>query len=256
MSSVAPKILQALVAVQIVACSTMVAAERQTIQVEDQSATGSPLAISGTVSFSETVNRDRPAWATAREDTLTYAYGEDITATNISSQPIVAEVISIKFSLPHGEMWTHSVQSDYFFKADLLAPGETLSIVEPLGDDRTVIPLRSHETMDPHVEARVLYAQLADGSGFGDEEYGKKIVSLRERAWEMLRRLDQIYRTQGPEQLMEALKQPLERHDAVHLIPEGLLSVANQSGSAGPEEMIQRKLTAATSHQKEMIKTR
>jgi hypothetical protein len=93
-------------------------------------------------------------------------------------------------------------------------------------------------------------------SGFGDEEYGKKIVSLRERAWEMLRRLDHIYRTQGPEQLMEALKQPLERHDALHLIPEGLLSVANQSGSAGAEEMIQRKLTAATSHQKEMIKTR
>ncbi len=256
MPSATPKILLTLVAVQIVACSTMVAAERQTIAVEDQSATGSPLAISGTVSSSETVNRDRPAWATDREDTLTFAYGEDITATNISSQPIVAVVLSIKYSLPHGERWTRSVQSDYFFKPDMLAPRDTLSIVEPLGDDRTVISPRSPETIEPHVEARVLYAQLADGSGFGDEEYGKKIVSLRERAWEMLRRLDQIYRTQGPEQLMEALRQPLERYDTVHLVPEGLLSVANQSGSAGAEEMIQRKLTAATSHQKEMIKTR
>jgi hypothetical protein len=255
MPSVTPKILQALVAVQIVACSTMVAAERQTIAVEDQSAAGVPLAISGTVSFLETLNRDRPAWATAQEDTLTYSYGENITAKNISSQPIMAVVLSIKFSLPHGEMSRHSVQSDYFFKPGLLAPGETLSIVEPLGDGRTVIPLRSHETIEPHVEARVLYAQLADGSGFGDEEYGKKIVSLRERMWEMLRRFDQIYRTRGPEQLMEALKQPLERSDAVHLIPEALLAVANQSGSAGAEETIQRKLTAATSHQ-EMIKTR
>jgi len=167
----------------------------------------------------------------------------------------MAVVLSIKFSLPHGEMWTHSVQSDYFFKPDLLAPGDKLSIVEPLGDSRSVIPLRSHETIEPHVEARVLYAQLADGSGFGDEEYGKKILSLRQRSWEMLHRFDQIYRRQGPEQLMEVLRQPLERHDAVHLVPETLLSVANQSGPAGAEETIQRKLAAATRHQ-EMIKTR
>jgi hypothetical protein len=255
MPSVTPKILLALVAVQIVACSTMVAAEHQTIAVEDQSATESPLAISGTVSFWEAVNRDRPAWATAREDTLTYSHGKDITAKNISSQPIMAVVLSIKLSLPHGEGLAVSVQSDYFFKPDLLARGDTLSIVEPLGDGRSVIPLRSHETIEPHVVGRVLYAQLADGSSFGDEEHGKKILSLREGSWEALRRLDQIYRTQGPEQLMEALKQPLERHDTVHLVPEGLLSVANQSGSAGAEETIQRRLTAATSHQ-EMIKTR
>jgi len=248
MPSVALKIWQALVAVQIVAYSALMAAEYKTIAVEDQSTTGSPLAISGTVSYWEVVNRDRPAWATTGEDTLTYSHGEAVTGKNISSRPLLAVALSINFILPHGESWTQSVQYDYFFK-DLLAPGGTLFISMPLGDSRSVIPLRSPETVEPHVAARVLYAQSADGTVFGDEEYGKKIVSLRGRALEMLRRIDQIYRTQGPKQFLDALKQPVEPHDASHTILELLLSTADQSGPASAEEKLQGMLAAATRHQ-------
>jgi hypothetical protein len=176
-----------------------------------------------------------------------------VVGKNISSQPILAVVLSIRFALPRGGGGTHLVQHDYFFKPDLVSPGDVLSIVEPLGDSRSVIPLRSHEMIEPYARARVLYAELADGTAFGDEEAGKKIVNLRGRSWELLRQLDQIYRRQGPGQLMRALRQPVEnRQDAVHVVPESLLSIANESGPAGAEKAIKKKLTAAARHQ-EMI---
>jgi len=237
---------QALMAATIAACSTVGPAWAQlqnAIPVQDQSAPGSPLAISGTVSFSEAVDGD----------TLAYSHGENITARNISGQPILAVGLSIRLVLPHGEMRKHAIQFDRFFRPDLIAPGDTLSISWPLGEYRTVAPLRGHPpTIEPHAEVQVLYAQFPDGGVFGAEEYGETILSLRSRAWETLRRLDRIYTTQGPEEFLEALKRPVEPHDAVHVIVKDLLSTADQYGAASAEGKVQRMLMLATRRQ-EMI---
>jgi hypothetical protein len=201
------------------------------------------LAISGTVSFWEAVNGD----------TLTYSDGENITAKNTSSQPILAVVLSIRLVLPHGETQKETRQFDRFFRPDLIAPGDTLSTSWPLGEYRTAVPLRgASPTIEPHAEVQVLYAQFSDGSVFGVEKYGEPILSLRSKAWETLRRLDRIYATQGPEEFLEALKRPVQLHDAVHVIEKDLLSTADQSGPAGAEEKVQTMLTLAM-RREEMI---
>jgi hypothetical protein len=219
-------------------------AQSQTaIPVEDQSAPGSPLSISGTASF----------WEAVDGDTLTYSIGENITAENVSTQPILAVVVSVRLLLPRGERQGSTTQFDYFFRPDLIAPGQTLPIFLPLGDARIVVPHRGgRTTMEHHAEARVLYAQFQDGSVFGSENDGEPMLNLRKKAWETLRRLDRIYTTQGPEEFLEALRQPVEPHDDVHIIVKRLLATAKQSGPASAEEKVQAMLTLGTRRQ-EMI---
>ena len=142
----------------------------------DTAAAGSPLALSGTL--------------TSDGHTTQYT----IIGKNVGSKEIVAFYVESK---PIGT-FTAFVEHDYFFKSNGIAPDETLEI-STVTEDWAARPGITPET-------KLVYAQFADGTSWGDQKVGARISAKRPTAQAHFERLLTIYEQQGEAAFLMALR--------------------------------------------------
>jgi hypothetical protein len=178
--------------------------QRESADVDDLSAVGSPLKCAGKTSLSEQLD------VVARE--AKFRYFLDGTATNVSSKPVLALELQFDIStrLRYGEHVEYRV--DFFFTREALAPGSSLPLkIGPAG----LITTRSHPWFierNASAKARVVFVELGDGSTFGKSSWGDELHAARSSAIEYLGSLLEIKDAKGGDALSAAIRTAL--HDS------------------------------------------
>jgi len=178
-------------------------AQEFTIPVSAPSETGSPVALHGSLTATNDLAGD-PSCPCTASLSLVNVSGKRIVIliTELVSQIEVAGVVRSRFD--------YRGIDDYFFKADLFEPNAT-KIVET-----RIIPYGEEQHQGEPAEvppqlkamAQVIFAQFADGSTWGDLAAAKEPLKNRLQAWNELLSLANIYRTQGEQRVLAALKEP------------------------------------------------
>jgi hypothetical protein len=168
------------------------------VLVEDSSGPGSPLQVSGSVSFVESV--------VAHE--VTSYRSEDVRVRDISHEPILLIVASFEDAGPKSSGENFDLVVDDFFKEKVILPGEEVVLLQrPLGQHYTSEPFRAArgDERPPRAQFRLLFAQLLDGSTFGDPVAAKKWLDMRQSTLVSLKKLRQTYYERGVSHLLNAL---------------------------------------------------
>ena len=174
------------------------------VPIKDVSASGSPLQVSGSVSFLEIVTGNE----------VTHSRSEDISARNISDKPILLIVGSFEESGPKSGEWGFDLTVDRFLEKQPIGPGEKVTLLErPFGEEVTVESFKGSamgEARPPKTEFRLQFVQFGDGSTFGDPSAAKESFSRRESAIAFLKKLRRTYDEGGDSALMQAVEQAPE----------------------------------------------
>jgi len=172
-----------------------------TIPVQDKSEPGTPLEISGTISFSENVLMK----------SITTSTNYEVKAQNHSEKQIVLIVATFDESGPHGGSRHHILQFDDVFRLGI-SPGQSfvLSRSDRATPSFCCINLAS-EAEQPRAEVRVLFVQFSDGSTFGDKTAAKNILEIQATVLERLRTLDD---TRDDQEFLQILRRKIEPDEA------------------------------------------
>lgn len=173
-----------------------------TIPIVDRSGPASPLAISGTASFTELITGESVASSSNFK----------LEARNVSGKSIILLLASFDEAAPHGPENHHDLQIDHFFWGEI-APGKSFLLAR--GRSRKQVSALHRDSAEPadelRAEVRVQYVQFEDGSTFGDEAAAKEAVYLRPVILEVLRRLDAAHNNK---EFLTLLKQKVQPDDA------------------------------------------
>ena len=186
---------------------SLTAAQVAALQVTDASAPDSPIHISGSLIVARSAETSpRCELVHAPRCTVTSTQ-RDITLRNVSGRAIVAFVVEIGGRSWNGDFYSNRTwQSENIFGA-LFTPGAS----EPWRDAGgiEITPLGpGDEPFAPASEARVVFAQFDDGTMFGNQKAGEKLLLMRQQSLESLAQLDAIYTRQGEQAFEKAARQP------------------------------------------------
>lgn len=167
--------------------------------VEDNSQTGSPLTVSGTIVLQETKRGAR----------VRIGITEDISIRNISGKTILTFVAWLDVVPSRGSAERFVRQYECFFAPDVIKPGDIHAISEPHSE--TEEPFNPHDPPEiPRAELRIVFVQFLDGSVFGNEFLGEEILSARREAWQVMERLNRTFVRSGEGAFVEELFAPRE----------------------------------------------
>jgi hypothetical protein len=173
-----------------------------TVPVVDKSGPGSPLAISGTASFTELFT----AQSVASSGNFR------VKARNVSGKSIILMLAGFDAAGPHGGGSHQAIKIDHFFWGDI-APGESFVLARSRSRQQVSALRRDslEPAAEPKAEVRIQYVQFEDGSTFGDETAAKAAIDLRPVILEVLRQLD---KAGNNEEFLARLKQKIQPDDA------------------------------------------
>ena len=141
-------------------------AHAQSISISDNSASGSPVALTGSVTFS-TVAGTQPAIT--------------LLGTNVSTKEIIALRAEFNSIDPMGFTSPVFYEHDNFFKPDGMNPGEQWNLIHP-GQGVHQVPTPPAEYQGPpSAQAKVTFAQFSDGSIWGDSAVTRAALEDRPR---------------------------------------------------------------------------
>ena len=167
-----------------------------TVPLVDESAVAGPISTTGKAVFSEKIENGKAF--------CSYSYV--IESRNVSQESIVLLVVAEEFRCSNGLGAKHISEYDYFFNRALFGSGKTITYPShQCTSERMVGPAPSIARV-PTAEATTVYVQFQNGTSFGDDKYAKHILQVRQRALTALRRLQEIYQTQGAKKFREALR--------------------------------------------------
>lgn len=206
-------------------------------EVQDISAPGSPLVISGTVTIKETfMGGGRVLVSTT----------EDIIARNISSKTILTLVAKLELVPAHGGPQEYTREYECFFAPDVIKPGDVHSLSGEGMD--TADPYDSREpAQTARAQITVQYVQFIDGSIYGKQFFGEHILDVRRTAWRHLKRLNRIYTRHGEEAFVEELNESLEP-SPVDVLIEGVRETQRNLGTETAIAQVRKMLNYAEEH--------
>lgn len=210
--------------------SLPLAAQVKTLQVTDVSVPSSPIRVSGSLIVAQSIEASPRCVSVHSERCAVVSTQNDISVRNVGAIPILAFTVEMGAHLSDGNSYPSRImQSEKIFGA-LLPPGasEPLHVfggleITPLGP--------GDEPFAPASEARVVFVQFADGSTFGDQKAGEKLLLMRQQSLEALAQLDAIYARQGEQAFDKAARQPNAG---------GMLGIAQFEKEDGPAATIAR----------------
>jgi hypothetical protein len=206
-----------------------------TVPVTDASAPGSPLQVSGTITFTDQLSGNSVVSSSKYE----------LTATNVSGKGIVFILVRFRESGSRGGGTLHNIQRDNFFGNEAIAPEKTFVLDRSNGGFQTlccVNPLESGR--DPVAEISVIYSEFTDGSTYGDNRAAADIFGTRSLIIERLRQLDAA---KVDETFVRLLAQKLESHEADAIV-ETMRLVQKSGGTEAARAQVRRDLGNATRH--------
>ena len=206
-------------------CSVLFA---QTISISDDSPAGSPVSITGTISFPDSSHVDC-----------------SITGHNHASQSIIMSVVDLKLTKPSGEPGEMGFQRDHFFKPGAISlPNSDFLISLPdceMGHELNVP--RTPTTAEAH--ARVIFLQFEDGSVWGDAKVGAQLTAQRPEVLAFLKSLKSTYSTDGPDGLEKAIAKDQKPGTKVWLSLAYLRMIRHDFGISAVAETIEQQLATA-----------
>lgn len=178
-----------LIAIQLISAAVCLCQIK--IPLVDISAAGSPIRISGKVSF-----QDNPTTV------LRYSYQPDGSMTNVSNKGIMLTVIHISASGVDAPDLDNSIAVDRFLGPNILDTGREERI-DPtritFGSVASVRPRASEANSyaNSSATAQVVFVQFTDGSFWGDLDVGREQLSLREKTLLKLNELENVLDEKG-----------------------------------------------------------
>ncbi|HYL12507.1 MAG TPA: hypothetical protein VEV41_05710 [Terriglobales bacterium] len=205
-----------------------------TIPVQDKSEAGTPLEISGTISFTESISAN----------SITAASEYEVKARNISEKEIVLLVASFEEAGPHGGSRHHILQFDDAFRAGI-GPGQSfiLSRSDRASPSFCCINLLS-TAEQPKAEVQVRFVQFSDGSTFGDKDAAKDIFAIQTAVLDRLRALDA---TQNDQEFLQILRQRMEPDEADNFF-EAIRRTQKEKGTAAARSRVRTGLVNSEKH--------
>jgi len=206
-----------------------------TVPVTDNSAPGSPLQITGTITFTDQLSGNSVVSSSRYE----------LTATNVSGKGIVLMLVRFRESGSRGGGTLHNIQWDNCFRNEAIAPEKTFVLDRSIGGFQTqccINPLESGR--DPVAEVSVLYSEFADGSTYGDKSEAADILATRSLIVEHLRQLDAA---RGDEAFVHLLAQKLKSDEADGFF-ETVRSVQKSGGTEAARAQVHRDVGNAARH--------
>ncbi len=191
-----------------------------TIPIQDGSAPGSPVAVSGSVEIRENLA------ANEVRTSINYTVG----VRNISGRTILAFAAQLRVVPSYAAPQAFDTSIECFFAADVINSGqeESLSQRFPAESVEAYSPGTSPETQ--RAEFRVLFVQFLDGAIFGAESFGQPIMLRRRITWNRLRELERTYRRDGDAAFVELLNETVEPPE-VNTFFENLRVTQRQQGA-------------------------
>lgn len=197
-----------LVLLPLLALSAFAFARVDSVEIVDKSDLGSPIQIKGTVLVSESFESSTSQQCANLHASMcaVISYREQVSQKVISSKPIVALVIHTDIGTQSG---LHPVDETLGFDrllGQLLMPGQEVEEGSVRDSGAMFLPVTSMEqNVKPTAETRVLFAQFADGTTFGDKKHAEHLLNLRRRTLQLLRQLDKICSSGDEQQCPTAL---------------------------------------------------
>jgi len=211
------------------------------IPVDADSGPGSPLRVSGHVSFLETLAASE----------VTSFRSEDISARNISNKPILLIVSSLDVAGPRSSGAAFDLVVDYFFKEKSMLPGQDEVLLRrPFGESYTTEPFRTAASRErpPKAQFHLRFVQFSDGSTFGDPSAATKWLGRRESALASLKKLRQAYDEGGETALSRALDEDLTATQLMSIWEE-IRGLQRADGPRAVVAFIDGSLAAALEHE-------
>src|SRR5215471_9768092 len=177
----------------ILAVAIPVSASDLTTPIVDKSSSGSAVKNTGTVTVSSRIENGN----------VLVSHQDNWKAHNISTRPIVALVESLSVHFPGGHVITRLARYEAFFHPTLIGPSEEVDLWAPPSGEQ--VNPSGMDSGEPYCEAKLLWAQFADGSTFGDEKYSVDLLRERKETWSALAHLDDVYKSRGADAFLEEL---------------------------------------------------
>ncbi len=188
------------------------------VPVVDKSELGSPLQITGNITFIDQITGN----------SIISSSDYELKARNVSGKGIIFLLVHFTEMGPREGGIGHRIQWDNFFRDEELGPG-TVFLLDRSSGGRLIgyfNPLSP--SRDPVGEVRVVYAEFSDGSVYGERREAKDILVARSVIVGALQRLDKanddrsflqtLARKLEPEEADGFLKSVLKRYEMSGLV--------------------------------------
>jgi hypothetical protein len=169
------------------------------VAVVDKTEPGSPLQVSGHVSFDESVV----------DNQVTSSRSENIRARNVSGKRMLLLVAYFEEAGSRSSGEDFELVVDKFFQDETILPGEEVILLQrPMGEHHTSEPFRMSldDKSPPIAEFLLRFVQFSDGSTFGDPAAATKWINSRKSVLQALRALRQAYRDGGEAAFLQNLQ--------------------------------------------------
>jgi hypothetical protein len=135
---------------------------------------------------------------------------------NVSRKPIVVSVVNLHVEGECNSGWILTHEEDYFFSDHQFEPGAALTL-EPTQRGLQPERVANDPERTPEATAAVRFVQFADGSTWGDQDEGERVLIMRQEHLRNLNELWQVYQTGGDPEFETALMKP-STDDAVSIL--------------------------------------
>lgn len=218
-------------------------ASTRVVVIVDKTEPGSPLRVSGRVSFSETVV----------DKQVTSYRSEDVRARNISNNPVLLLVAYFDEAGPRSSGEDFDLVVDRFFQDEPILPGEDVILLRrPSGEHYISEPFRTSldQQRPPKAEFLLRFVQFSDGSTFGDPAAATKWLNSRGSMLLALRALRQAYHEQGETAFLRALEK--DTVEAQNSDWNRIRQLQRASGTQAALTLVDHLLAVALQHEAEL----
>ena len=204
------------------------------VPVVDKSELGSPLQITGNITFIDQITGN----------SIISSSDYELKARNVSGKGIIFLLVHFTEMGPREGGIGHRIQWDNFFRDEELGPG-TVFLLDRSSGGRLIgyfNPLSP--SRDPVGEVRVVYAEFSDGSVYGERREAKDILVARSVIVGALQRLD---KANDDRSFLQTLARKLEPEEADGFL-EGVRSTQKNSGTGAARRLVHTELANAEKH--------
>lgn len=207
-----------------------------TVQVVDVSDAGSPLQITGNITFKDEIIGN----------SIKSSNDFELKAQNVSAKGIVVLLVQFTGTGPRAGGVSRTIQVDSIFEKKEITAGSTFVLARhssaagyEFGPYSPLAPSR-----DPVAEVRVLYAEFSDGSAYGQKREARDIFASRSAIIDAWQRLD-VAKDDGD--FLRILAQKFEPTWA-DLFLEEVRSAQKSSGTDAARRLVHVELANAEKH--------
>ncbi len=158
-----------------------------TVPVVDKSEPGSPLQITGNITFTDQITGN----------SISSSSDYELKAQNISGNGIIFLLVHFIEMGPREGGIGHHIQWDNFFTNEEITPGAVFILDRSSGGRQIGSFNPLGPSRDPVTEVRVLYAEFSDGSVYGERREAKDILAARPLIIRALQSLDRANFLEG-----------------------------------------------------------